>query len=254
MKVYNRISWDAEGNVVEEDSYEYSGEVAECKGDTKQQTQQLDLQNSLQQQQLNQQNATLDSVKNSLAPYLGGTQGFSPALLSALNSQALDQNASQYNSAGNQVRQALLARGETGQTGLSGTGVAGIAGLLSGKASDAANALRTNQIASAQQALTNQFNANSILSGNANTLAGNVGTFGGGASSALSNLTQKQIADQQNSFLANLSRGLGAGLGGGIASLGTAGLGGGLGSVLTNLGKKAGTSANTYGWGGGYGA
>ena len=57
----------------------------------------------------------------------------------------------------------------------------------------------------------------------------------------LNSLTQKQIADQQNSVLSNLTKGLGAGLGG-LASIG---LGGGLGTALSalgGLGKSAGGS------------
>jgi len=244
MKVITRISWDWDGNVVEEDSYEYFGPVSEAKGSgTQKQDNQLALQNSLQQNQLNQQNQYLGKVSDSLSPYLTGAgQGFTPAQLAAMNSQAIDQNSSQYNAAGNQVRQALLARGDYGNGPLSGTGVAGISGLLSGKAGDLANALRTNTLNDAQQNLTNRFNAASVLSGNANTLAGNVGTFGSGANSALGALTQKQIADAQNSFMANLSRGLGSGIGQAAGGFATAGLGGGLGSALSKVGK--------LGWGG----
>jgi hypothetical protein len=243
MRIHTRTSWDIEtGTLLADEWYEYDGPVAEAKGDTKKQDAQLQLQNQQQQQQLQKQNDQLSQIQGNLAPYLTGNRGFSPEQLSLMNSQALDQNAAQYNQAGNQVRQALLARGESGQTPLSGTGVSGIAGLLSGKASDAANALRTNQLASAQQALTNQFNANSILSGNAQTLAGNVGTFGSGASGALNALTQKQIADQQNSFMSNLSRGLGAGLGAGLGGGVGAGVSGGLGTALSTLGK------GNFGW------
>ena len=208
----------------------------------KPQTDQLNLQNTLQQQQLAAENQQFQQIQSSLAPYLSGTQGFTPQQQALMNSQALDENASQYNGAGQQLRAALNARGENGANPVSGTGVSGIAGLLSGKASDAANALRSNSLANAQQALTNQFNANSILSGIGNTYAGNVGQFGSGASSALSNLTQQNIANQQNSFLANLSRGLGAGLGGGLGSAAGAGLSGGIGTALSTVGK------GNFGW------
>lgn len=245
MKVTTKISWDWDGNVVEENSYDYFGPIAECKGDsgTNTQQQQLNLQNTLQQQQLAQQNQYLSQVSGALAPYLSGKgQGFTPAQLAAMNSQAIDTNATQYNGAGNQVRQALLARGENGQTPLSGTGVAGISGLLSAKAGDLANALRTNTLNDAQQNLSNRFNAASVLSGNANTLAGNVGTFGSGASSALGALTQKQISDQQNSFLATLARGFGGGLGAGLGGGVSSGLTGGIGTALSGLGK------GNFGW------
>lgn len=250
MKIYRKLTFDWDGNVVEEDSYDYFGPVAEAKGSgTSSQSDQLKLQNQLQQQQLAQQNQYLGQVNSAVSPYLTSQgQGFTPAQLAAMNSQAIDQNASQYNSAGQQLRQALLARGESGQTPLSGTGVAGISGLLSGKASDLANALRTNTLNDAQQNLTNRFNAASVLSGNAGTLAGNVGVFGSGANSSLSALTQKQIADMQNSFGARFASGLGAGLGSGISGLATAGLGGGIGTALSSLGKLGKGGAYQGGW------
>lgn len=165
-----------------------------------------------------------------------------------MNSQDIDTNATQYNTAGNQLRQQLLARGEGGQTPLSGTGVAGIAGLLSGKASDLANSLRTTTLNNAQQGLTNQFNAASVLGGIGQTYAGNVGVYGGGANNSLNNVTQAQSNSGLNKFLG----GLGTGLGGGIAGLATGGFGGGLGSALsgaTGAAGKVGASSATS-WGG----
>lgn len=208
---------------------------------------QLSQQNAAQAAQQAQQNALIQGNTTALSPYLSGTKGFTPAQLAAMTSQDEDQNAQQYNAAGNQLRQQLLARGENGQTPLSGTGVAGIAGLLSGKASDLANSLRTTTLNNAQQGLANQFNAASVLSGNAQTLAGNVGTYGSGASNALGQLTQAQSNSGLNKFLG----GLGSGLGGGISGLATGALGGGLGSALSGLGSgyKPG-SASTNGYGG----
>ena len=185
-RIHTRISWDIEtGTVLEDEFFEYDGPVDECKGNDASQQQQLSLQNSLTQQQLNQQNQLLGGVQSSLAPYTSAQgQGFTPQQMALMNSQAIDQNAAQYNGAGNQLRQQLEARGENGANPASGTYGAGSSALLSGKASDFANALRTNALANSQQALTNKFNANSILSGNAQTLAANVGTFNGGASSS----------------------------------------------------------------------
>lgn len=191
---------------------------------------QLSQQNAAQAAQQAQQNATLGQINKSVSPYLSGTQGFTPAQLAAMTSQDEDQNAQQYNAAGNQLRQQLLARGENGQTPLSGTGVAGIAGLLSGKASDLANSLRTTTLNNAQQGLANQFNAASVLSGNAQTLAGNVGTYGAGASNALGQLTSAQ----NNKFLGGLGGGLGSGLSSGIT--------GGLGTALSKIGS------GSFGW------
>lgn len=206
---------------------------------TSKQSEQLSQQNAAQAAQQQKQNATLDQVNSSLSPYLSGNKGFTDAQMAALNSSALDQNAQQYNAAGNQLRQQLQARGENGGSPLSGTGVSGIAGLLSGKASDLANSLRTNVLNNAQQGLTNQFNANSILSGNAQTLAGNVGTYGSGASNALSNYTQAQAASPLNQFLGGLGKGLG--------TAGAIGISGGLGSALSGNGFGSGVS-DAFNW------
>jgi hypothetical protein len=198
------------------------------------QKQQLSEQNAAQTAAQTAQNATLSQVNNSLSPYLSGTQGFTPQQLAAMTSQNLDQNAQQYNAAGNALRQTLQARGENGQTSLSGTGVAGIAGLLSGKASDLANSMRTTTLNNAQQGLTNQFNANSILSGNAQTQAGNVATYGSGANNSLNAVTTAQSNSGINKFLG----GLGSGLGSGVA----AGVTGGLGTAASTVGS------GNFGW------
>jgi hypothetical protein len=193
------------------------------------------------------QNSTLGQINSSLSPYLSGNQGFTPAQMAALNSTALDQNAQQYNSAGNQLRQQLQARGDNGATPLSGTGVAGIAGLLSGKASSLSNSLQTNVLNNAQQGLTNQFNANSILSGNAQTQAGNVNTYGAGANSALNAYTSAQANSPLNTFLKTL--------GGGLGTAGAIAGAGGLGTALSGLGGTSAAKAagNTTGVaGGGY--
>lgn len=209
------------------------------------QKQQLSEQNASQTAAQTAQNSTLAQVNTSLSPYLSGTQGFTPQQLAAMNSQNLDQNAQQYNAAGNALRQTLQAKGENGQTSISGTGVAGIAGLLSGKASDLANSLRTTTLNNAQQGLTNQFNANSILSGNAQTQAGNVATYGSGANNSLNAVTTAQSNSGLNKFLGGLGSGLGAGVSAGL----TGGLGGGLSalgsgtSVLSGVGSGI-TNAN----------
>lgn len=198
------------------------------------QKKQLDLQNQLQAQQQAKQNAIIDQNNTALSPYLSGNKGYTPEQLSALNSQALDQNAQRYGQAATQTNANLAARGENGMTPLSGVGANGYANLQSAKAGDLSDALRTVTLNNAQQGLTNQFNAASVLGGNAQTLAGNVGTYGSGAGNALSNVTQAQ----SNGFLSKFASGLGSGIGGGVAS----GLTGGLGTAISKVGS------GNYGW------
>ena len=204
------------------------------------QKKQLALQNSLQQQQLDKQNAIGTQLQTSLAPYLSSAgQGFAPGELSALYGSALDQNASRYNAATQQTNANLSARGENGLTPLSGVAATGYGNLQASKAGDLADALRTVTLNDAQQNTANRFNANSQLAGLGQTYAGNVGTFGSGASGALSNLTTAQ----QGGFFNNLSRGLGAGLGSGLS----AGLTGGLGELTSSWGTpKAGSTGGSY--------
>lgn len=200
---------------------------------------QLDTQNQLAQQQLNATNSDLSQVNSSVAPYLTGNVGFTPQQLAAMNSSVLDQNAAKFNAAGQQVNAQAAARGENGMTPISGVGQNGYGNLAAAKASDLSTGLNTVVQNNAQQALANQMNAASILSGNAQTLAGTTGTFNSGASSALNNVTQAQ----SNSFLSNLGKGLGAGIGAGGSAAFTGGFGSAA-SALSGLGKSGTTWAN----------
>ena len=191
--------------------------------DTSSQKSQLNSQNQLQAQQQAAQNQLLQQNNTALSPYLTGNQGFTPEQMAALNSQALDQNALRYNQGTQQANAQLAARGEgLGNTPGSGVAATGYGNLQAAKAGDLADALRTVTLNNAQQGLTNKFNAASVLSGNAQTYAGNVGTYGRGASNALSNLTQAQ----GNSFSSKFGQGLGSGLGSAV-SKGIAGTVGG---------------------------
>lgn len=178
---------------------------------------QLNSQNQLQQQQQASQNQLLQQNNAALSPYLTGNQGFTPQQMAALNSQALDQNALQFNGATQQANAELAARGEgLGNTPGSGVAATGYGNLQAAKAGDLADALRTVTLNNAQQGLANKFNAASILSGNAQTYAGNVGTYGQGASSALNNLTQAQA----NTWQSQLGKAAGQGLGGALGAFG----------------------------------
>ena len=202
--------------------------------DTSSQKNQLNTQNQLQAQQQAAQNQLLQQNNTALSPYLTGNQGFTPEQMAALNSQALDQNALRYNQATQQTNQQLAARGEgLGNTPGSGVAATGYGNLQAAKSGDLADALRTVTLNNAQQGLANKFNAASVLSGNAQTYAGNVGTYGSGASNALGNLTTAQGNTWQSQFgkAFGSALGMGAGLGaaGGLGSL-SWGSGGGTGT------------------------
>ena len=203
--------------------------------DTGSQTAQLNTQNQMQQQQQAAQNQLLQQNNTALSPYLTGNQGFTPEQMAALNSQALDQNALRYNQGTQQANSMLAARGEgMGNTPGSGVAATGYGNLQAAKSGDLADALRTVTLNNAQQGLANKFNAASILSGNAQTYAGNVETYGSGANNALNALTQAQGNTLQSQFGKTFggALGLGAGLGaaGGLGKSLSWGLGGGTGT------------------------
>ena len=206
------------------------------------QTAQLNSQNQLQAQQQASQNQLLQQNNTALSPYLTGNQGFTPQQMAALNSQALDQNALRYNGATQQANSQLQARGEgMGNTPGSGVAATGYGNLQAAKAGDLADSLRTVTLNNAQQGLANKFNAASVLSGNAQTYAGNVGTYGSGASSALNNLTTAQ----GNTFGTQFGKALGSGLGGAAASGISSAASTGWGNLGTVVSK---TGSGNWGW------
>jgi hypothetical protein len=209
---------------------------------TSAQTNQLATQNQLQQHQQNAQNSLLQGNQAALSPYLTGNQGFTPQQMAALNSQALDQNALQYNGATQATNAQLAARGEgLGDTPASGVQAGAYGNLQAAKSGDLADSLRTVTLNNAQQGLANQFNAASVLSGNAQTYGQNVGTYGSGANSALGNLTQAQGNTWQSQF----GKALGQAAGGAAAGFGGGALNAGVGSLGTAVSKLG---SGNFGW------
>ena len=203
---------------------------------------QLNSQNQLQQQAQNSQNQLLQQNNTALSPYLTGNQGFTPQQMAALNSQALDQNALQYNGATQQTNSQLAARGEgLGNTPGSGVAATGYGNLQAAKAGDLADSLRTVSLNNAQQGLANKFNAASVLSGNAQTYGQNVGTYGAGANNAMNNLTQAQGNTWQSQFGKALGAGLGTAGAGGLTSAASSGWGN-LGTAVSKIGS------GNWGW------
>lgn len=193
----------------------------------------------MQKQAFDTQQAQLNSLKSSFAPYLSGKTGYDPALLSSMRSQFLNNNSSTFNQAGQQVREALGARGSgTGQNPVGGDYARGLSSLLGARAQSQSQGLLGINTQNAQQALQNQFNAGNLLSGNAAILTGTQGVAGSGASSALGDYIKAANSGLAQSFVGAFGQGLGGGLGAGVT--------GGLGSFFTGFGKSAGgNSANS---------
>lgn len=222
MKITRRITWDiVSGAILELEQEDYSGPVAYCKAtDTANSQRQQELQ--MQTQAFQTQQAQLASLQKALSPYLAGKTGFDPAQLASMKSQFLNSNSSTFNQAGNQVREALGARGEgTGQNPVGGSYGGNIAQLLSARAGSQSQGLLGINVQNAQQALQNQFNAANVLSGNAATLTGTQGVAGSAASSALNSY----ITATNTGFTGSLENSLGGTLGKGLGLAAIGGLG-----------------------------
>lgn len=201
-----------------------------------------DTANSQRQQELKMQQTAFDAqqkqladLKSAFSKYTTQNIGFDPSQYAAMQTQAMNQNTGTFGAAGNQVRSALLARGSGGgNLPVGGDYVRGISGLMGAQASDLSGNLNSLRIQNAQQALTNRFNAGSLLSGNAATLTGTQGVAGAGASSALGDY----IKAKNSGFLSSFASGLGSGLGGGLS----AGITGGIGTAASSIGN------GQYGW------
>jgi hypothetical protein len=239
MRIWTKAIFDIEtGAFVEGEWDVYTGQVAACKGaNVAQQQQQQEL--NMQTQAYQQQAAQLQALQTQLSPYLAGTTGYSPQQYAAMQSQFLNNNAAQFQNAGQAVRQALLARGGgAGDMPISGDYTRGISGLMGAAASSQAQGLLGLQQQNAQQALQNQFNAAAVLSGNAQTLTGTQGVAGQGASSAL----QSYINAKNSGLLQNLASGFGAGLGSGLGAIAT----GGMGSLMSTVGGSLFSGTPSY--------
>lgn len=184
---------------------------------------------NMQTQAFNQQQQQLQMLNKAFSSYLSGNQGFNPQALAAMRSQFLNNNSQTFNNAGQQVRQALAARGEgTGQNPVGGVYANNLGNLMAAQAASQSQGLLGLNVQNQQQALNNMFNAGSLLSGNAATLTGTQGVAGAGASSALGSYIQ----GKNSGFLQSFASGLGSGLGGGLSS----GLTGGIGKAFNGIG------------------
>ena len=227
MRINTRVVWDIEtGTVVLRENAEYSGPIGLCKGQgTADKQRKVELQ--MQQDAFKAQQSQLADLKKAFSPYTTGAgQGFDPSMLAAMNTGALNTNAQQFQSAGQNVRSALLARGSGGgNLPVGGDYVRGISSLMGARGADLSSQLNAIRLQNASQAITNRFNAGNLLSGNAATLTGTQGVAGAGASSALQSYIQ---ASNQPGFLSSFGSALGKGLGGGLAG----GITGGVGSAI----------------------
>lgn len=197
---------------------------------------QLNLMNQYLKQATDNQNAMQNAVKGALDKYMTGAGvGFDPAQFSALTSQFMNQNTSDFNSAAANVRSSMQAAGMgTGALPAGGDFVRGLEGIESARASSQSQGILGLNIQNLQQALANKFNAAGIESGLSAQQGANIGTFTGGAGNALNNYVQASNTGFGNAF----TTALGGSLGKGIGSLATFGVGSGIGDLGKMLGSN----------------
>jgi hypothetical protein len=221
MKIHTRTVWDMNtGEVLEDEAFEWSGAVAECKGQDVAK-QQMDQQNQITRDQLNQQKAIRDQIMQSTSQYTTGAgQGYDPAQFSAMISQFLNQNSANFNQAGSQVMSSLNARGAGGgNMPVGGDFTRGLEALQGARASSQSQGILGANISNLQQALNNKFNALGLQSGQGAQLGQNIGVFNQGANSALGDYIKGINAPGFMSGVGQVfGQAVGAGLGGGIAN------------------------------------
>jgi len=177
---------------------------------------------AMQKQAFATQQQQIADLKAAFSKYTTGNIGFDPATLAAMKAAGLNTVSSTFNQAGQQVREALGARGNTGGQPVGGDYAKGIAELLGGRAQAQSQTLTGIDIQNALLANTNKFNAGNLLSGNAATLTGTQGVAGAGASSALNSYITAANQGFGNAFTTGLGGALGKGLG--TAALGGVGM------------------------------
>ena len=223
MRVTSRIVWDmATWEVLEHEFQDIEcPKLDMAKGS--------DVANEQRQEMLNEskqafaaQMSTLNDLKSSFGKYLTDNIGFDPQTMSAMTSDALNQNALAYNQAGSTIRDQITAMGGNGDLPIGGNTIGRLASLSGMAASQKASTLNNLNIMNAQQALANKFNAGSILSGNAATLGGTFGAATSGASNALN----AYITAKNSGFGSSFANALGGTLGKGLGMVATGGLGG----------------------------
>lgn len=171
----------------------------------------------MQKTAFDKQMATIDKLLAAFGKDLSGKEGFDPALKASMRSQFLNSNDSTFNQAGDLVRENLGKTGNTGGDPGGGDVTRLLSRLFGAKASSQSGGLLDINIKDAMQAITNKFNAGSILSGNAATLTGPQSI---GESGTLSALREQLNADNSGfgaSFLSSFGTTLGHTAGGGNA-------------------------------------
>ncbi len=188
--------------VLDEQTYEWTGPVALCKGGESKQAAkdaaaQRELDNRIMQEQLAMQRDQLAKVSGGVSQFLTPEgQGFDEKTMAALNANAIEGIPGQFEDARKQMMMALAARGGAGgQLPVGGDFLRNLASFNAARETAKAGALRDVQIKNALANLQNRFTASNALLGVGSQY--NPSPFISGASSALSSQTEAaKSADQ----------------------------------------------------------
>jgi hypothetical protein len=248
MRVYRTIEykWDGEKYVLDKaDYFDYNGPVALACGASSEQkaigAQQSDLFKQMTQQSqqvFGASNKVFNQLVNTFSPTIAAgpnQQGFSPALLSAMNASAIQNVGQAYKNAKAAVGNAQAAYGGGNVALPSGAQIGTDLSLAESAANQTSSTL--NQITQENYAVGRD-NYNRAVTGleqapnvfNAATSAGNAAT---GAGEAAAN-TQNQIAQESNSWISAVTGALGT-----VAGAATGPL---VGNFTKNLGGRQGAS------------
>lgn len=151
------------------------------------QKQQFDQQMALMKESLARQYAWLDPIKAQMEPYLKG-DAYGSADVKAAQDAVMSDTIRGYDTAGGQVRAALLARGGDNLP-VGGDYARGISELESGLANATAAGRRQTTLDYKDRNMATRFNAASVLMGGGSQFGSNVGIGSGGAGAAASGFT-----------------------------------------------------------------
>jgi hypothetical protein len=222
MRITTKIVIDSETlEVLHRESYEYSGPVALCKGDSTAQAaeqQQATFNQQLMNiftQQFGQQSGVLNFLQNTLQPQIqAGGQGYTPAQLAAQRTSASDTNAQQFQNAQQALNEQTAQHG--GLDMPSGVNAALQQNLDVAGAQQEANS--QNQITQANANLQQQNYWNSLNALNGVAAEFNPQSYASGATSgsnAVAGLSQANTAANNSGFTGAFESALGKTLGGG---------------------------------------
>lgn len=168
-KVYTLLRYDNSGHLIEEQGYEYEGQVVLMKAsqeekDAARSSQAFtDTLRSMFQEQFKYQRGIMDTILAKVTPLFQNPQGFAPDALAAMRTNASEGITANYDAAQRNFQDRAFVLG--GRELPSGALLAGQGAIDLGRARDEAAAQRQITLANEQQKQANFWNAANILNG-----------------------------------------------------------------------------------------